>query len=381
MDAVLFENYKKMSIKAILRIVSINFILISLQANAEVVLEQQASISLGSNFYSNYEMVDNQESVWIYNATPQYKLSLLDGVNTWYANGALRVDRSTNQDIYFNREDPSVQVGWLRDLEKGNFGVNASYSESSTRTRQFRETGLVQEDGTDRTRSVSANWLHFISEKLSMALDGGYEKTNFSLASGGESNTFTDSSLRYLNTIFRYKLTETISPYTKLGINDYRALTRIQFQNLLVGVVLNPTQKLTFDVSVGNTHFSETGDNAWIGALMGNYIGERYTIDGVLSRSVIATDVGDTELTDLLSFNYAYDISEKSRWGAALALGENKSSNANKTQQISTFYSRDLSSSWLMNLYLEMRNIKNESQSSVHGNTAGITFTYTTPKF
>ncbi len=349
-----------MTIKAILRLLGLNFILISLQANAAIVLEQQASISLGSTFYSNYELVDNPESVWIYNATPQYKLSLLDGVNTWYANGALRVERSTNQDVYFNREDPLAEIGWLRDLEKGNLGVRAAYSQTSTRARQFRETGLVQEDGTDTTRSISVNWLHLISEKLSLALDGGYEKTDFSLAQGGESSTFADSSIRYLNTTFTYKLNETISPYAKLGINDFRALTRIQFQNLLLGAILNPTQKLTFDVSAGNTHFSETGDNTWIGALKGNYIGERYTLDGMLSRTVIPTDFGDTELTDLLSFNYAYDISEKSRWGTGLALGQNKSNNANKTQQISAFYARDLSASWLMNLYLEMRNIKED---------------------
>ena len=327
-------------------------------------------------------MEQNASSVWIYSAVPGYRITALDGKNTWYAGVALRVERSTNLDISDNREDPSGQIGWTRELEKGSAGVSASYIRTSTRNKQFRETGLLFEDGTDTTRAISANWKHLFSEQLDLALDGGYEKTTFGLTQGGgDSNVFTDSSTRFLNSTLTYKLSDTYRPYISLGINDFRALKQIKYQNYLAGVIVEATPKFTYDLSVGNTHFSSTGENEWVGGAKANYLGGRYTIDGGLYRSVIATDVGNTELIDLLNLNYSYDLSEKSRWGLGLNLSQVKSDNPNKTQQISAFYARDLSRSWLMNLYLEMRNIKNQGEDSVHGNSAGITFTYNTPKF
>ena len=371
---------RKMTTNVIRIIAAVSLALTSMQSHSAIVLTHDFSIALGTEYQDNLQLVQKKDSVWLYTAVPSYTLSALDGKNQWYAGGTLRIERSSNRSVSDNREDPFAKIGWKRDLERGSAGLEATYSKSSTRSRQFLETGLVQEDSTDRTRTITANWSRLITEQLNAALAAGYSKTDFGRTGGGASTTFTDNSTRYLNADLSYKLSESLSPYAKIGLNDYRASDRINYQNYLGGVMVTVSPKFDYDLSAGVTHFSSSGKNKWIGAVKTNYLGERYKIGGALSRAVYPTDIGGVELSDQLTLNYNYELSEKSRWGAGLLLAENKSLNSNKAQEYSAFYARDLTAAWVMNIYGQKRYLKEESQSTVDGNTIGITFTYNMPK-
>lgn len=366
------------------KLVAIGLVAYAAQVRAEIILEQGAEISLGTTYNTNLQLLQDQdkESVWLYNIVPKYKITASDGINEWVGTASLNVERSSNKDISDDREDPSVELGWKHELERGTLGLRANYIRASTRQTQFTDTGVLLQDGSSTEKSIVANWSHLITTNLNYAVDLGYEKTSFSGV-----NILNNYSLTYLNNVLSYKYNEMISPYLGVRLNDYKSQgdlgsSRIKYQDYLVGAELELSPTIKLNVGTGFTNFSSSGqDNEWIGLIDVSYIRERYTLASRLERSVLPTGLGDIEIGDRFSVNYAYDLTEKSAFGVDLTLSKNNSLTTIETQQLGAFYNRELTPSWAMRVTYEFRNLKAQGIDSVNGNAAGIVFTYRTPKF
>lgn len=366
------------------KLAAIGLIVYAGNASAEVILEQAAEVSLGTTYNTNLQLLQDQdkESVWLYNIVPKYKITASDGVNEWFGIASLNVERSSNKDVSDDREDPSIDLGWKHELERGTLGLKASYIKASTRQTQFTDTGVLLQDGSSIEKSIVANWSHLITTNLNYAADLGYEKTSFSGV-----NVLNNYSLTYLNNVLSYKYNEMVSPYLGVRLNDYKSQgdlgsSRIKYQDYLVGAELELSPTIKLNVGTGFTNFSSSGqDNEWIGLVDASYTGERYTLTSRLERSVLPTGLGDIEIGDRFSLGYGYDLTEKSGFGIDLTLGKNKSLTSIETQQLGAYYNRELSASWVMRLTYEFRNLKAQGIDSVSGNAAGIVFTYRTPKF
>lgn len=348
-----------------------------MQANALVVL-QDASVTLGTDFDTNPIMSEDSQSIWRYTISPRYSISANQDQNRWYSNAAIRFQRSSDKEISVDREDPTINIGWDRDYDRGRFGLIANYNKTSTRITEFDGTGLVVNDGSSTNRSVGADWQHLLNEKLSLTLGSRLLKTKFSGGSG-----FTDLSIKSINSSLSYSLTESVSPFVQFGYTelDNRAsnVDIIKSQNYMLGANFTPSANLNLTAALGITHISDVG-NSEVGNASFNYLGERYQFRGSAERTVSASSLGVFQESDRYSLGYAYDLSEKSRIGTDFILRKNNTVTDIKTRQLSGFYTRELTEYWQMRLFLQLRELDNVTVNA-HGETIGFTFTYNTPEF
>lgn len=368
-----------MTIKVISRFVALSLVLFYSQANALVVLDQGASVTFSVDHSSNPTMSQDEHPIWLYTFLPGYRITLAQGKNQFFFNGNVSVERSSDESVSGDREDPLARIGWAREYEKGTVGLVASYVKASTRVTELTETGNLTSDGSSIGRSIAATWSHLITEKLKMSLEGGYRRQDFS----GETLS-SDYTVKSLNSEFLYELNENISPFIRASVNEFDPLDietdAINYQNFLPGANFIISPKLSFSIGAGFSHI-ETVGNRWIGLSSFAYQGEKYRLDGSVERSVAPSSTGILQESDNLLLGYSYDLSDVSRWGTDLNLRKNRTGTNSETKQLAAWYSRDLSALWQMRLSMRLRNIKSDTLESTDGNVIGISFKYDTPSF
>ncbi len=368
-------KYKKMKFQLCRKLAAVGFLLFSANASAEIVVEHTGQIQAGTEYHSNIQYLERgAQSAYVYSLVPQYQIELLDGVNEWFGLIGVTLQRSSNTTVSRRREDPFANIGWKRDLENGGMlGIKAGYLQESTRTAQLFATGLVAEDGTSVTRDVVADWVTPLTERLDLKLQAAYEKTTFS-----EIIALVGFSVRNVNAELHYKLNEKVTPFIRVADTDYRAETKIEFQDVLAGAEVNLSPQLKIKAGAGITHFTTSGlDDEAVGFIEADYIRPRSSTRVALSREVFTTGDNTIDLGDRLSLAHQYSLSERSRLGANLDLGQNQSGQEN--QDLLGFYERDLTTSWMMRLYMGLSNIKDEDRSSANDNLVGFSFIYSSP--
>lgn len=351
-------------------------LLLSNHASALVIL-QNASTSVGADYDNNISMTKNAQSIWRYTVVPSYTLNSVNELNRWYTKASLNIQRSSDKNLSVDREDPTVGIGWERELARGRFSLTGNYRRASTRVTELEDSGLVSRDATSVSRSVSANWSRYLTERLSWSLGGGYSKSTFS--GGGGFSGFSSNSL---NTSISYEWSERLRPFINLGYSTYSPEVSNQdttkSQTFTVGTNYILTPRLNLSASGGLTRI-ETGVGK-VGNLTLSYIGEQYQLSGTYSRAVTPSSIGGFQNADSISLNYGYSLSEKSNLGTSFSYRKNNSLNDIESKQLSAFYSRNLTEYWQMRLSLQMREIKSTSQSA-NGEAIGVSLIYNTPEF
>jgi len=383
-------------------------VMFSSSAEAIVVL-QQASSSFDTQYDSNPFLREEKQSIWRYTIIPRYTVAAVADQNRWYANGALTLQRNSDNRILQDREDPNLEVGWQREYERGQFLVAARYDKRSSRFSEFNQNGFVDIDGSAITKSLSANWTRAITERLSYSLGTQYVKTTY------DSSRFSDSVSKNINSSLTYELTERVSPFLQVGYTDFKSDGVVTGNGLLisndnsffannvgsagdsksksisVGAKILLSDQWTFTSSVGfnkvdnssqntNTVLGASAGSGKIGSLNLTHQGERSTFTSTLSRSVSGSGIGGFVESDRFNLGYDYQLSEKSTFGAGYGINKNKSNFASESMQISGWYSKQLTEMWQMRLSVERRSQKNLNQNA-NGNVVGLTFTYSTPEF
>lgn len=355
----------------------LNLIFNSTQANALVIL-QQASVSTGVEYDSNPTLASsNAQSIFRFTASPKYTLSGVDGNNRWFTNLGVNLQRSSNQSVSENRKDPSINIGWEREYERGRYSIITAYSQASSRFKELNTTGIVDKDGSITSKSIAVAWSRLLTERLDLSVNGQYTKTNVS------SSNFSNTTTKTLGATLTYQLNEKISPFIQFNVSDLNSgngsSNSAISQNYLLGTNLEFNPRVSLSGSLGLNHQQNSG-NGWVANASVNYLGERYNLRGGLSRNVIPSSIGQFQKSDNLFIGYAYDLSETSNLGSDLSWNSNNSINGSETKQLSGWYSKELSDLWRLRLALSLRDIKNSNQSA-KASVVGFTFTYNTPEF
>ena len=353
----------------------------SSNAGAAVILEHGGTVEVGTDYHSNIQFLDDkiEESVYIYSIVPEYKVSALDGKNKWFGSLGIRLEKSSNQTIRDDRDDPFGKIGWQRELENGKLELAADYVKQSSRQTQFGQTGVLAVDGSTVAKSASAVWLHGITPKLDLTTNAEYQDTAFSGVS-----ELSDFNTKNLGFELMYKFNERVKPYVGVVATDYKANgllgnSRIKYQTYTAGadVTLNP--KFSFNASAGMVQFNSSSQDELVGGVTASYLGNRYQVQGTLARTVFPTGLNNIEVGDQLRVDYSYSLTEVSRFGVGTAATQNKS--GIDTQDITGFYDYDLSRSWLMHVEVGQRYLKTAGVESADDTQLGVFFTYTGPKF
>ena len=160
------QTYKKMTYINLRVAMTLGAVLFSANVQALIVL-QQFSVPIGLDFDTNPTLSPtDKKSIMRFTASPRYSVAAVDEKNRWYSNVGLSIVRTTDKKITDDRQDPNINVGWTRELEKGSFSLTGAYNKSSSRFRELRTSGFVDGDGSSVTKSIAANWTSAITERL-----------------------------------------------------------------------------------------------------------------------------------------------------------------------------------------------------------------------
>ncbi len=363
--------------------------LFSISANALIVL-QQVSASAGTEFDNNPTLVENNaKSIWRYTLNPKYSVAAVDEKNRWFSNFGLNIVRTTNKNITDDREDPNLNLGWERELEKGRLSVVSSYNRTSSRFREFKNTGFVDNDGTSVSKSLGVSWSTAVTEKLDYSLGANLSKN---INSGG-SSLVKNSLRKSVNTSLTYALNDRLSPYVQYSYTKFEpngiGSSKSNSQNYIGGIRYTISPQLSTSLGAGINHVSSSGSGKLLNAGL-DYSGERQTASLSAGRNVTPSDIGQFQESDNFSASYNYLITEKSSVGlnfdfsksraADNTLGGNGGSIETTSSRLGGFYARELSQSWQMRVSLEEKQNKSNNQKA-NGEIIGIVFTYNTPEF
>ena len=375
--------YTQLKLKNLSKLLAFGLISFIPHASAAIVL-QKISVLTGLEYESNPAFnSSNKRSVWRATALPTYTASLVEERNRWFTTAGLSVQRSSDSAVSESRQDPNLLVGWEHEYERGTFNIIADYSKTSSRLNEFTSNGVVDQDGSATTKSISASWTRLLTERLNLSAQGQYSQINY--AGSGLSNYKSKS----LNTSLTYELNERVSPFVQIGISELNSElnnTQSRFsKSLLVGATAMLRPNLNMSASAGVNHRQGSGVGLVANVSM-SYLAERYNLQGNLSRNVTPSGIGEFQQTNNLNVRYVYDLSDKSKigsdfaWSSNNSAGSNGSAGGNNTLQAGGWYSRELSESLQFRVNLNRKQLSNAVQSA-NSNIVGISLNYNTPDF
>jgi len=331
---------------------------------------------------SNPSQVSSRKTpVWIYSITPQVLLNYNTELSRLYFNAALDVQRHSNENVLADREDPRLSIGWEQKYDSGNLGLNANFSQTSSRGQELRATGVFQNSNFVKTKainkSLSGTWEHALAQRWTILTDGLLEKNTFSDVQGLNGTTLVNirSKLTYANN-------EKLNTYVQLGYSELRpdaAIEDSRIARLAFGADYQITE--AFNVSSRANVYRLSGlqsDTGLEGGIKLEYNLERMNFNAELSHGLADTAVGNFQKTDTLGLGWVFSMSSLDTLGASYVLSRIKGDGVLGKFEFSetrAFFERVLSGSWRGQASASFR--EQETQGTyINGNIVGISLTY-----
>lgn len=325
-------------------------------------------VPVSVNYDSNIQMANSdEEAISFYNVIPRLTFTGSDDVNTISFDGSVLFQKSSDEQISETRRDPALNLGWVRNFERGSFSLSTNYNKASTRVSEQRLTGLIFRDGSTINRSYNANLSYLISDKFSLSTGVGYQETRFSGAN------LDDFNSKNFTTRLNYLYSEKMTPFVEFSIsrfeNETNTLNNALVNNLnssgssisrnvLAGYTYKVSEQLDYSVALGMNRVSSAG-SGWIGNASLNYvIDEKSSMNGTISRNVTATGLGGFLEIDNLALNYQYDVNQRNHLGANASWSITRDINNSNFKLLGAFYTYDISEDWGLRTYAQYRTLK-----------------------
>jgi hypothetical protein len=299
---------------------------------------------------------------------PAYSLVGTYGIDEFKAGLGLRVERSSDQNVSIDREDPNLLAGWRRLTETGEFGLTAKYDEVSSREAELQETGGVAADTTRKTGSLGGLWRSAITELSTLSVDADYKMVSY------DAGTQTDYTNLAAGISWNYTWSERIEPFLRVSVSHYdpdkstATVTKSDYYTVTGGVKVKASEHLEWTAQGGPGRVSaRTSDTGWQGSLAVQYRGDRYDTTLNTGRSVTTSGDGGFVETDRVSGTFGYAIDERSGLGFSASWQDNKGDNPNTTQQLGAWANHELSPFWHARLYYHHRLRTEDRQPDASG--------------
>lgn len=322
----------------------------------------------------------NKNPVWIYSLAPQVLLDYSSEVNRLYFNAALLVQRHSNEKELFDREDPRLAIGWDRTYESGRFGINANYSETSSRGEELRATGVFSAtENTSKTKELGAMWEHRIAPRWAVLTEGDYSDNTFT-----QKGILGDYTLANVRSKLTYENSERLNTYVQLGYAQFspdKIYKDTDLVRLALGADYLVSEALTVSSRVAVYNLSgRQSDTDWEAGIKLGYNAGRMDYIAELSRELGASGIGGFQKIDVFRLGWLFNISEVDKVGANYALSksrEDKQVDLSKSEykQISAFYERILSGNWRGQANVSFKELESAGTYS-NGNVIGVSLIY-----
>jgi len=311
--------------------------------------QQGLSVTSGLEYDSNPTLAaSNDQAVWRVRLAPAYRLKWVKGADEWQASARLDAERSSDQSVSVDRDDPSLSLGWTRENPLGALSLRAGYVEASTRVTELSDTGELAPDATRTEMTLDADWDRSLSERLSLGLNAGYKDVSYQ---GGGS--FTDYDNIDIGLTLSYLLDETRTPYLSLTASRYEPDGDAAGQpssrqyGPLAGIKWQATELLNVDLNTGLSRINgETSQTQWRSLASVSYQGERLASDLGYQRAAGASGAGGYAESDRITLDLRYAYSDLSDVGVTGSWRKNRSDLANTTTSLVVWASRELTETW-----------------------------------
>jgi hypothetical protein len=179
--------------------------------------EWEQSISLPATIEHDTNLplaTTNKQGVSRLIVVPAYSLVGTYGLDELKAGLGLRVERSSDQRISIDREDPNLLFGWRRQTETGEFGLTATYQEVSSRAAELENTGGIAPDSTQKTGSLKGLWRSAVTERSTLSTDADYKMVSY------DGGTQTDYKNLVAGISWNYTWSERIEPFLRFSASQ-----------------------------------------------------------------------------------------------------------------------------------------------------------------
>ncbi len=344
---------------------------------------QTLSLPTTLEYDSNLPLsTSNKQGVSRLIVVPAYSLTGTYGIDEFKAGLGLRVERSSDQRVSIDREDPNLLVGWRRLTETGEFGLTAKYDQVSSREAELQETGGSTADSTRKTGSLGGVWRSAVTELSTLTVDADYKTVSY------DAGTQTDYTNLAAGISWNYTWSERIEPFLRFSVSHYdpdkstATAATSDYYNATLGVKVKATEQLEWTAQGGPGRVSaRTTDTGWQGSVDVHYRGDRYDAGLNLGRSVTTSGDGGFVASDRVAGTFGYAIDERSGLGLSASWQDNKGDNPNTMQQLGTWASHELSPFWHARLYYQHKLRREDGQSDASGDVFGVTLVYSPKSF
>jgi len=332
--------------------------LVPVNVNA-VTLQQSVSMPFSMEYETNPRLLStNKESARRRILNPRYSLNAIQGNEEFSVDFGLNIERSSNQSASADREDPNLGLGWTHTYETGQFGLTTNFSEQSTRSSEFNDTGIVVNDNTRQTRSIGSNWNTELSDRYSLNINADVTKVEFSSITG----SLNDFDNKSISAQLNYSLNENLNTFARLSLSRFEPANNstTKFRSVDLGTDWSVSENFSLNTSVGiNETGGSNGASGWQANFDATYETERSQITAGLSRSRAPSGTGIIRESNQLSAGWSYSMSDRSTLGVNFNYQENLGINASDTMLFSTNYTRTLSPDWDFRVSARYRNRDN----------------------
>ena len=289
-------------------------------------LQQNFSGKASEEYVTNPLLIpaDQGLSAWRSTVDPNYMLTNVSGADQLTANLDMLLIHSSNTSIIADGGFPTATLGWIRQSDKSKFDVTTSYSVASTMMAMPSTTGIVSANATSTTRNLSADWSRELSDRTTLTLNGAY--TSMAFSGNGNSVSLYGFATQSSGVKLNYALNEHTATFMNLSYVEFIPTGGGQssrIYNALLGLDWNASERLDWIIQAGQSRLEEGTGNATSttslqGGMTMNYKGQLSSFTLSANRQSTPSGLGAIILTEQVSGNLSYDLSERSNTGLDL---------------------------------------------------------------
>jgi len=339
------------------------------------VWQQDATVSVSAAYDTNPSLSPAYPGgAWIGTLTPNYTLYGNVGANQYKTGLAYRIERSSNQAVSSNREDPTVFLDWKRQIDLNEFDIFAQYHESSTRLSQINNIGPGFVDSNAFYRTITGTWKRDLSERSTFFADGSYENVTY----GGGS--YTNYVSRSGDMSLTYALNEHSSPFVKASYIDYSPVNTSQvykMNTVMLGWNWIASESWQGGLQAGGSNGDNVPSDAQYEASL-HYKGQLSGLDFTASRLTSLNGLSGFILADQVIAGWNYALSEVNKTGIDLTWRKNYYPNPVTNSSAGTWLEHDFNTGWKGRMYYVHRISEQTAGGGfAYSNEIGISLVYT----
>jgi hypothetical protein len=337
--------------------------------------QQDATVSVSAAYDTNPSLSPSYPGgAWIGTLTPSYTLYGNVGANQYKTGLAYRIERSSNQAVSSNREDPTIFLDWKRQIDLNEFGLSAQYHESSTRISEINNIGPGFVDSNAYYRTFTGTWKRELSERSTFFADGSYENVTY----GG--GLYTNYVARSGDMSLTYALNAYSSPFVKVSYIDYSPDNTTQLYKMntaMLGWNWVASENLQGDLQAGGSNGDNVPSDAQYEASL-HYKGQLSGFDFTASRLTSLNGLSGFVLADQVIAGWNYALNEVDKAGIDLTWRKNYYPNPVTNSSAGAWLEHDFNSGWKGRTYYVHRISEQTAGGGfAYSNEMGITLVYT----